>query len=451
MARLIKISYAGLTIGLGGDASIVLIDKYRVSSSYTTFSIEFDVVVRNATRATFLTAEAALLAAYRKDDQDLDVELGGTDRHSFTHSGNTGFNSRSNCTKVPDELSTANSAHYRCSVTVQLPADLSGRSGRQSSEVRVDATPAGKKTIRISGTYTALSSNSATAQYAAAADTYCDGVITAVGGGDTFNLLTPKGFTYDDQNKVLRFERVYQEVFFRESTSGADSAALKGAQLNIDRTSPESKSPSGFGARPLEQVRASYSAFVDSDQTTDIKSLYESTVRPLILAELGNFGGGTVVVIRETPSYDPTENMIRAVVEAAVDLSGGIYAGTLQIEDFIRHGVILVPVWTDNPFDRDQYQGPASHVKRVTRFTVSRSSVPERLMIPDLPGFVEMEQTRARATEHVGVHQDGFEVIQATHSFMFERADVGSGGGRNAGRTATGEGIGVDALAGRGL
>ena len=460
MARLIKITYgSSLIIGKDQtDTSYVLVDRCRIAAGYTEFAITFDVVVRNAIRATFLASEAALIAAIRAPDQKLEVFLGATTRHTFDPAVNTGFSARGTCTIVGNEEATANSARYQCTITVQLPADLSGREGRQTSTVTVEATPAGKRTVVIEGTYTALSSNSAYAQFVAAAGTYCDGVITAIGG--TYNLLSSGtgaigGFSYDDQNKVLRFRRVYEEVFYRESLAGGDHASIKGAQINIDRTSPENRGPSGFNVRPLERLRASYSATIDR-AVTDIAGLYASTVRPLLLAELQNVSGGTVVVVGETPSYVPTENLLRVVLDVACDLGGSFYAASLRTQDYLRHGKILVPVWSDDPYARDLYKGPATHVKTITRFTVAKvgggaggSGVEERFQIPVLAGFEEMEQLRDESREHVGVTNDGFEVAQVTHVFVFEKATLDGGGGgaaagsRNAGRTATTASLGT--------
>jgi hypothetical protein len=110
-----------------------------VALGYTEFSMTFDVVVRNATRSTFLTSEAALYAAFKQPDQKLEVFLGASTRHTFDPAANTGFNSRATIERPPSELNTANSGLYRVSVLVQLPADLSGRDGRQTSTVTVEA------------------------------------------------------------------------------------------------------------------------------------------------------------------------------------------------------------------------------------------------------------------------------------------------------------------------
>lgn len=453
MARLVKITYGSLVLGKDQtDTSYVLTDVYTVSSGYTEFSFVAEVVVRNATRATFLASEAALIAAFKLPDQKLEVFLGSTTRHTFDPAVNTGFNARATATRIGDQLNNANMAHYRISVVVQLPADLSGRDGRQTSTVTVESTAAGKRTVVIEGTYTALSSNSALAQYTASGATYCDGVITALTG--TFNLISQGGslgggFSYDDQNKVLRFRRVYEEVLYRESLAGGDHASIKGAQINIDRTTPENRGAPGFSVRPLERLRASYSATIDRS-VTDIAGLYQSTVRPLLLAELQNVSGGTVVVVGETPSYVPTENLLRVVLDVAADLGGSFYSASLRTQDYLRHGKILVPVWSDDPYARDLYKGPATHVKTITRFTVAKvgggaggSGVEERFQIPVLAGFEEVEQLRDESREHVGVTNDGFEVAQVTHVFVFEKANLeggsssGSAAGARTGRTAT--------------
>ncbi len=208
MARLIKITYGSLAIGLGGNASITLADKYRCAYNYDAFSISFECVVRSATRSTFLTAEAALVAEFRKLDQDLDVELGGTNRHSFAASSNTGFLARPSCEKLGGEEDTANSARYRCTVTVQLPADLSGRDGRRSSVVSVEETPSGRKRASISGEYTALSSNSARAQYEASIAAFVSTTLSDL--SLTSTDLVVNTYNYDDQNKILRFSRTYE-------------------------------------------------------------------------------------------------------------------------------------------------------------------------------------------------------------------------------------------------
>jgi len=458
VARLIKISYGGLTVGLGGNASITLTDKFRCASSYTEFSLTFECVVRNATRSTFLTAESALAAAFTQPDGDLDVELGGSDRFAFAHASNTGFNARATCEKVGGPEDTANSSRWRCSVTVQLPADLSGRSGRQTSAVSVDAGPNGVRTVTIDGTYTALSSNSAVAQYVAAGDTYCSGVLTAIGG--TYELLTPHdqsgagfsstgdlaaGFRYDDQNKVLSFRRVYQEVIYRQSLSETDNAAIKRPSLTVERTTPTNDSDTAFTARPLEALRVTYAAEIDKNESTDLDALYRDTIRPLMLAEANTVAGSTVVVNAENYGLNRTGNGVTATMDVVAELGAEFIRAVLTIEDLFLPGETFADVWSGDPYEVDLYKVPARHFKTVIRDTVMRkgATLDPRRAIPVLQGFREVQQFRRETRGGVGSAADRLGLESVTHSFVFRRVNVStsagtsSGGGGNVGSTQT--------------
>ena len=404
MSRLIKITYAGLAIGKDqADSSYNLADKYKISSGYTEFSITFEVVVSNSTRSTFLTSEAALIAAYRKPDQALEVVIGSTARHDYDPADNTGFNARATCVKVGGPEDTANSSRYRCQVTVQLPADLSGRSGRQSSTVTVDTTASGKRTVTIEGSYTALSTNAATDQYAAAADTYCSGVLTAVGG--TYNLL-PESYVYDDQDKVLRFKRVYQEVFAAESVAATDNAAICDQRLVIERGDTQEGGPWGDGGwdrkvTPLRRVRAIFSCSVKSSQTTDLKTLYEGTVLPHLDAQVNAVTGGTLVRVSATPSFDVGENRLQATVEYLADVGSSFLAADIRVTQEIDHGIRLVPVWDGSPFSRDLYHVPQAKIITVERdLTWVGPEGPST--VPNVQGYYLTFTSRTESRTRVG-------------------------------------------------
>ena len=445
MARLIKITYASLVIGKDqSDASYTLTGKYSLASSYTEATFTFDVVVSNSTRASFLTSEANLIAAYRKPDQTLEVLLGSTDRHDYDPSSsvNSGFNARASCTKLGSVEDTANSARYRCSVTVQLPADLTGRSGRQSSSVSVDADPSGKRTVTIEGVYTALTTNSATDQYTSAADTYCSSVLSDVGG--TYELLTRGGgFAYDDQDKVLRFRRVYREVIYRQGLSGTDVAALKEPRLVITRVTQPNDSAQGFDGVPLVAMRATYSAFVDKNESTDLAGIYSGTIRPLILAEANLVAGGTVVVHRESVDYDRDNNTIACVADLLADVGGTFYQINLDAEDVIQNGVRFVEVWDGDPYACDKYEVPELHIRTITRSTTARTSqrFAPRLGIPDVAGFHEISTRRTERQSSFGIAGDPIPYQVVFHTFVFRRANISgqpTGGDSGAGATGVG-------------
>lgn len=441
MARLLKITYASFSVGLSGDASCTLAGKYRLATSYTEFALTFEVVVRSATRSTFLTAEAALIAAYSKPDQALEVQLGGTDRHDYDPSNNTGFNARPSLRKIGDADDTANSARYECSVTVQLPASLTGRSGRQSSTVSVDATPAGKRTVTIEGAYTALSSNSAVAQYVAAGTTYCDSVITAVGG--TYDLLTPvnagsgfaaaAGFNYDDQNKVLRFRRVYRESIYNESQSSAAVSGVREQSLVVSRRSPPKTGEPSADVSPLVEARGSFSCFVDKNVTTDLETLWTGTLYPHVVAEIGTMGGGTAVVTDSSVTFDRTENRIEATVDALVP-TGSVISARVEVEDRIVAPLRFEPVWSGDPFAVDQYTVPALHLKVITRTVATLG--PAIVQIPPVSGFVEIERLRDSVRDQIGSRgQAGRTITISRDVFVFRRVNVQNSGQSGGSRT----------------
>ena len=387
MARLIMVSYAGVTIGLGGDASMHLTGKYGWSGGYPEASIRFEVLVQNATRGTFITAEAALIAAFRKPDQDLTVQLGGSNRLVYAQASNTGMNARATARKVGGDEDTANSALYECTVTVQLPADLTGKSGRQQASEELSYTPAGRRVLRIGGTYTALTTNSATQQYTAAADTYCAAVITDLALTGLVEKVSEQ-WTRDHNNKSLSFTRTYEEIVYQQGTGATDVAAIKGARLLIARAQLSADASPEYGAaEPPVALVVEYDAFVDKTVTTDLEGLWESTVRPLIVAAAATVSGSSPVIVREVPRFDFTDNRISAQVELIATISGIVFA-RVEYEDDVSPGRIFVPVWNGDPYARDEYRGPASHVRRMsTLLVMQRGTKPGAPVPPDGSGF----------------------------------------------------------------
>lgn len=457
MARLLAISYGSLTIGLSGDASITLADKFSWSQSYTEGTVAFECVVRSATRSTFLTAEAALVAAYSKPDQALVIQLAGSSRFVFSHSSNTGFNARASALKHGSAEDTANSARYRVTVTVQLPADLSGRSGRQTSMVSVDATPSGKRTVTISGTYTALSSNSAAAQYVSAGTTYCDSVLTAIGG--TYELLTPinasgsgfaaaAGFKYDDQNKVLSFQRVYLEEIFSEGVGALTVAAIKRQSFVISRTTPPAPGDATVTNTPFTIMRAVYSCWVDKDTTTDLATLYAGTIRPHLLAQIDAHTGGVggAVVVSETPEFDKAENRIAATIECAA--GGGLLTSRLTVEDDVIAGLAFAPVWSADPYEVDEYDVPALHIRTIRRLTVALAGSSAAAPNPDPPaGFRRIRVSGGSYSDSMGTSGARIPVTVMNETSVYRRvktnAAAAGGGGAVGGPGAAGGGGGL--------
>lgn len=437
MARLVAISYGGITLGLGGNASCHLDGKARLGNSYEEFSITFQVLVQNATRATFLTAEAALLAAFRKPDQDLSVQLAGSNRFVFTQAGNTGMNARATARKIGGDEDTANSALYECTVTVRLPADLTGKSGRQSASEELTEDASGRRFLRISGTYTALSTNGATAQYVAAADTYSAAVLSNLGLSNVVDLVDEQ-WTRDHNDKSLSFVRRYEEILYQQGTGATDVASIKGTKLLIGRANLSADASPEYGAAaPLTVLAVEYETAVDQGVTQDLLSLWEGTIRPNILAAAASIAGVAPVIVRESPRFDLTGNRVSASMELVASASGIVFA-RVEYEDDVTPGRIFVPVWDGNPYSRDDYQGPASHIRRMSTLLVMlRGTKPGNPTPPDGSGFLpaggaSFHEVRAlRRVNHFnrGVIGGGqLALVAITLEQVWVRADLSAAG-----------------------
>ena len=387
-----------------------LTGKHSFTHGYERAELSFEVLVQDDTAAVFRTAEAALLAAYQKPDQALLVVLSSATRHTYDPAvaSNTGFNARANARIVPGSDSTANSARYSCTVVVELPATLAGRAGRRSSSVDVATSAAGRRTLTVSGVYTAMANATARAQFEAQVATYCGEITTALTG--TWEIVgTPKAEA-DDQNKTIRFTRQMREVRYNQAVATLDHAAIVDPKLLLrrSRTAAGSSAARAFGnVEPLREVTADWTASIRFSETTDLDALIESTVRPFVLAEAERVGGGSAILVREQPSFDPNENMLSLSMTFLVDSGAAFIAATVEVSDAIDTGVILKPVWDGNPYSRDRYQGTASHVRTLTRRTkriaagglVTTKGGVSRVVVdqgkaPEFSGFVKVRESR---------------------------------------------------------
>lgn len=450
MARLLSFTYAGLTIGNGGSADYHLTGRYRFTRDYERATLTFEVVVQNDDPDLFLAAEAALVSAFSMPDQTLVVVLGASTRHSFSPAANTGFNTRANARKLGGQEDTARSARYECTVTVELPATLAGRAGRRTSAVNVATSPSGRRTVTISGTYTALGNRAAREQFAAAVTDYCNGVLSGLGG--TWELVGTPQAEADDQDKVIRFQRVYREILYPQAQGKTDHAAIIDPKLTfrVMRSSGDFAQTLGSAA-PLIDVTATYEASVAFDETTDLRSLYESTIRPYILDEAQKVAGASVVVIvSEAPEYDPGENVLRASIAMSADPGTSFLLARTSVSDSIDKGLIFKPVYNGNPWARDVYRGHGSWVRTLTRTTVARGSVmiAGSMVVsdhgdpPQFPGFVEVRELRQARPWSIGLpglaHLD---LRATTTTYTYVRADEAPITG---GTTERGTTLGID-------
>jgi len=434
MGRIIGITYAGVILGKDQTvASYTLSGKFTFSETYERATVSFVVLVANPVRADFLTDEAGLVAAFRKPQQDLVIVLDTVTRHTFSHSLNTGFNAVPSISKVLDS-GTANASTYTCTVSVGLPADLAGRAGRQTSTVDLDTDPSGRRTLAISGTYTALPGSGARAVYDAAIDAYVASVTGGLPAG-SWNTLTRKSAS-DDQDKTISFRHELAEIIHAEGLGTFDLLAVKNQELVITRELSGLRDTDKLGTvTPMVGVRVRYSADIDKDITQDLESLWASFLRPHVIQQATiHSGGGAAVIEREEPVFDFPNNRIAAELRLLVGVGSGLVRARVRRSNRHELGKIIRNVWSGKPFDRNVYEGPQSIVRAETWIYTYLgtggdplgSEEPATKDAGDFAGFILVR----RGPDRISSDQQGLasgsklNLTVLTKTFVYVRADI---------------------------
>lgn len=364
VTRELSFTYAGVAVG-GSSAIYLLHGNWTYARNYDQITLSCNVVCVGDSEANFKSNLASLNAAFRKPRQALTVVLGSQTMETYSHSGNTGYNAYPSIAKLPSPINTARSQMCLCTVTMQLPADLTGQNGLRNASVNVTKFATGQRQIVISGTYTALSANSARAQYEASADSYCNTWLDGFGGNANYEML-PDSATHDDPNKNLTFTRTYLEVIFNQAGGVLNNAAIKNPRVMVTRSREgiRDSDPSVVKAVPLI---VSYGCDVDKDQTTDLEGLYEGTIKPYLITYVQDVTGiSNVSLLTDEPQFIPAANSITARLLFRGYEGNLIMATTTTTEEDDR-GKIVVPVWDGNAYSKWTFQGPANRFRTVTQ------------------------------------------------------------------------------------
>jgi hypothetical protein len=384
--RELKVTYGSTVVGK--DTNYFIDGKFRLDKSYTTATVSFDIVVGGVagySDATFLSDCLALEAAFRTPRQILKVEFvnpGATRTHeTFDPSINTGFDADPVIVKQGSPHDTGRSRRYSISVTVQLPADLSGQNGRQKSSVTLQYTDAKRRRLIVSGTYTALGSNSARTQFENSIDTYIATLLLAFGG--TWEGPFDNQESANDTNKILDFSRVYEELIFNQAVGILDSPYIRRQSLKISKSTPAPGDSTVMGTvYRLEEIQINYSAAIDKTISQDLPTVYSGVVRPFLLSTALTLAGGSgQAIVNEMPDYDYVENRIDVSITIMAPSTGRLIYCDARTDDVFDAGKDLIPVWDGKRLSKFNFQGPADlrrTVTIVTRFVGTPNQVSAR-------------------------------------------------------------------------
>jgi hypothetical protein len=382
------ITYGSQTVG--GTSENILEYPVTIDEDYEVFTVTFPFVMTAASGTDFNTQCAALEDAFNKPDQSFTMANESGNFFSADPSSNSGFNTRASITKGESDADTGRSRRYEVTITGMRPADLSGRSGRQSSQVVVDYLPSRIRTLTITGVYTALSSNTATEQYEAAIGAYATAVQSALTTSGTWELIT-ENTDADDQDKILNFSRTYRDLTNFNQTTTLDDAEIVQDVIRVRRSRIRPGDTPGRNPKRLLEITVTYDAWLDATSTTDLVGKWENTIRPYLTGTVVPLvASGVSAVVDSSPEFDYRDNRITATMTILTKEGSNLIQFEKTTDYDTEFGMNIRGVHNGDPFAAYEWQGPGQRLITITYNFEAFGTIPASLLeargIDAIPG-----------------------------------------------------------------
>lgn len=474
--RDLKITYGGFIVGSSTDR---LIDGYsHVERGFELASTEFSFIITSSSDSGFSSEIIAVESAFRKPRQDCLIEQGSSTLFSCSQSGNTGFDANPTVVKFEDLADTGRSRRYSVKIEFGQPADNLGTLGRRGATINVAFTPARKRKLTITGTYTATPGppvKTAYENYNANVETFADTQKLLVDPTIKWELIEEPKVEFFETNKVLDFTRVYQELILSDAglepiTPPLDDPEIVNQVLRITRerqgiestvsqiekqgfdndANPPVNSPGGVNSgefptltsdtprpenvsqnveKPM-RLLVTYEAWIDKTLNQAIATKWIEKIKPWIIERVKDTrdgsGNGTVAIINENPEFDRTDNRITATMEFHAVGNSQLLEQTITTEDSdMDFGFVAIPAWTGNRYSRYVYTGFATK-RRITseKRRVLGTSGSGFLGSPTglSPSTIPISRSVKRTPLKIGVAPNQYDVVdvevQTTNEFF---------------------------------
>lgn len=414
VSREMSVVYAGTTFG-GSTAR--QIDGYTiVEKDYTTAAFEFSFITSASSAAAFATECSTVEAALRKPRQDLSVTQGGSTLLSLKQSDNTGLDANPSIIKQGDVGDTGRSRFYHARIEFGLPADNLSLNFRRFSTVNVEYSPERQRTVTITGTYTANSSDGTTgsfAQYLAQIGTYASSVLTGIDSSATWEKIGEPQVERNETDKVTNFTVVYKEILFAQSLAGLDDTGLVDPRLEIVRTriAPGDSDSSSVGvsggdggtfstgsggvdtgvmvggANPGNTTTAgvrpttltiSYSVGIDATVIKGLQSMTEkwnTAIRPFLIQQATAAAGGGIVIMEEAPNFGDLYRNLFSATMICHSYTSSILSQRITVSDQTNEGKSLRFVWSGDPYEFYEYAAGKVRLKIIVEEREERTGI----------------------------------------------------------------------------
>ncbi len=392
VARLNAITYAGLKVGAG--TVYHLHGVMTIARSYQALLVRFLVICHDPDEALFIAQATALEDAYRTVNGDLKIEVGGSTPYDLTHDGNTGMLGAPLIQKPGSSLDSNNTRLYSCAVTVQLPADEAGKAGRQVSRVVYSSDGAEIVRVSLSAAYTALGASGALAQAKSDFPSYVAAKQLIEGG--TWDEEDRISYAVDGDDKICQASASYVQVIANQSSGTLNDSTLQGVRISIVARTPTSGRDPKSGARDLQTVTVRFGCRVRRSASTDLKSVFESKVRPRMIELAKSLSGNSrLSAIDIRPGFNPDSNSIQAQM-TLVGIQTNVIRSEITTSKSEDLGFYFERVLTGGKYDRDRHEITGTRVAGVVATVLEVDTGGDRALL----GF----RTAIRTLEQDGFH-----------------------------------------------
>lgn len=405
-----SITWAGQAVG-GSSSTYLLHGPYVIDKSHTTMRVVFDVVVVGSSHSNLQSLSDALEVAFRKRDEDFTIDLGGS---TWTYTfGTTALNTSASIAKSGDpQTDRGFSRSYTCVIEAELPAE--DQSGLRALEVTVLLDTSRRKVVSMAGSYSAISTTLAAAQYLADFDTEASTILAAIDGSATFELQD-ESYSRDRNDHTCNFSRQYTELLYNQSQGLLDDTSIKDHDVTFTDTS-QHPGDSQESVYRLRRVVGTYSCTLDIDVATNLQTVYDSKIKPFLDATFqSNFSPVVFAVDDSRVSYDETSKRLSVSIQYIYQKAGGDDVVEVTQSHAFREArnIDYTPVHSQGEFS--QYADPGwAILERISTRTVvviGDEKPQRRLGFEPKPGPAGLMET-VEAPKHV--QKAGWNILQST-------------------------------------
>lgn len=301
----------------GSSQKYQILRFHRASDTPSTGELSFDLLIRGTTPTDYETQLDAAIAAFDSRHVDTTLVLGARTLIDWSHTGHTGMESEAEISKSGAQGDTPCSSVRRVTIRVRKPFTQSGFAGRIAGDAVATVDGAEITTLTVSASYTGQpSANTAYAQAIANFATYA-GTFQSLIGGTWEQVARPQIRISETAKALCSISAQYRQIIATQAMGVTDNAAIVDPILSISRDTIYPGDFFGLGnVDRFQPVRVSYSCKVARSSTTDLKGLYEGTIKPLLASLVQAIvGGGNVVLVRDSFTPQRYQNVISAQQE----------------------------------------------------------------------------------------------------------------------------------------